>query len=278
MDSAFRITFFSRHRDHRRALPSGRSGERALGLPGFVVAQSSRGASRVLAKRGDGGVRTHRRCEGCRGAADSDGSGFACWHGPRYLCRFDDGCCHPLARAASPSASRTNEPPTWAQLPPTATAIHRCRRVRTEEVCQSVLRFQRLLSLAAIKKEARSLVQFSADAGYADQAHMTREVQRFSGIAPRVLLRSSAVGVAIVGLADRHGRALATVTARKREHSEFVDRTPLSARCGGTPRASPNFPASICRAILSLRSPTRPHSFLPTTNSAPSLRRLLVFR
>jgi len=56
---------------------------------------------------------------------------------------------------------------------------------------QSVLRFQRLLSLAARKSETASLARFSADAGYADQAHMTREVQRFSGLAPTVLLRSA---------------------------------------------------------------------------------------
>jgi AraC-like DNA-binding protein len=56
---------------------------------------------------------------------------------------------------------------------------------------QSVLRFQRLLNLAALNNGPRSLVQFSADAGYADQAHMTREVQRFSGFAPRILLQST---------------------------------------------------------------------------------------
>jgi AraC-like DNA-binding protein len=56
---------------------------------------------------------------------------------------------------------------------------------------QSVLRFQRLLSLAARATASRSLAQFSVDAGYADQAHMTREVQRFSGSPPTVLLRSA---------------------------------------------------------------------------------------
>lgn len=56
---------------------------------------------------------------------------------------------------------------------------------------QSVVRFQRLLNLAGRENGPRSLAQFSADAGYADQAHMTREVQRFSGVAPSVLLRST---------------------------------------------------------------------------------------
>lgn len=56
---------------------------------------------------------------------------------------------------------------------------------------QSVLRFQRLLNLAGRTSVPWNLAQFSADAGYADQAHMTREVQRFSGSPPTVLLRSA---------------------------------------------------------------------------------------
>jgi AraC-like DNA-binding protein len=56
---------------------------------------------------------------------------------------------------------------------------------------QSVLRFQRLLHLAAEAGIPGNLAQFAADAEYADQAHMTREVQRFSGTTPSVLLPSS---------------------------------------------------------------------------------------
>jgi AraC-like DNA-binding protein len=56
---------------------------------------------------------------------------------------------------------------------------------------QSVLRFQRLLNLTESTDRLGNLAQFSADAGYADQAHMTREVQRFSGCPPRALLRSA---------------------------------------------------------------------------------------
>lgn len=56
---------------------------------------------------------------------------------------------------------------------------------------QSVLRFQRLLNLAGCTSAPRNLAQFSADAGYADQAHMTREVQRFSGSPPSLLLQSA---------------------------------------------------------------------------------------
>jgi AraC-like DNA-binding protein len=55
---------------------------------------------------------------------------------------------------------------------------------------QSVLRFQRLLDLAS-RTSTLNLAQFSADAGYSDQAHMTREVQRFSGSPPTLLLPSA---------------------------------------------------------------------------------------
>jgi AraC-like DNA-binding protein len=64
---------------------------------------------------------------------------------------------------------------------------------------QSVLRFQRLLNLTVRTSAPRSLAQLSAEAGYADQAHMTREVQRFSGNPPTVLLRSARCAL---GLSD----------------------------------------------------------------------------
>jgi AraC-like DNA-binding protein len=56
---------------------------------------------------------------------------------------------------------------------------------------QSVLRFQRLLNLATRAQARWSLAQLAASADYADQAHMTREVQRFSGSPPSVALQSS---------------------------------------------------------------------------------------
>lgn len=56
---------------------------------------------------------------------------------------------------------------------------------------QSVLRFQRLLNLASHAGVQRNLAHFAAAAEYADQAHMTREVQRFSCQPPSTLLRSS---------------------------------------------------------------------------------------
>lgn len=57
---------------------------------------------------------------------------------------------------------------------------------------QSVLRFQRLLNLASRPATPLSLADLAAVAGYADQAHMTREVQRFAGCTPTALMPSAA--------------------------------------------------------------------------------------
>jgi AraC-like DNA-binding protein len=54
---------------------------------------------------------------------------------------------------------------------------------------QSILRFQRLVHFADRAGRRRSLAELSADAGYSDQAHMTREVQRFSGCPPTGLFQ-----------------------------------------------------------------------------------------
>ena len=65
---------------------------------------------------------------------------------------------------------------------------------------QSVLRFQRLLNLAATAGVQGNLAQFAADAEYSDQAHMTREVRRFSGKPPSTLLPSSRSTLGLSGL------------------------------------------------------------------------------
>lgn len=65
---------------------------------------------------------------------------------------------------------------------------------------RSVLRFQRLLNLADKAKDQGNLAQLAAEADYADQAHMTREVQRFSDTAPSALLSSSRSTLALSGL------------------------------------------------------------------------------
>jgi AraC-like DNA-binding protein len=64
---------------------------------------------------------------------------------------------------------------------------------------QSVLRFQRVLNLAGRRYTHQSLAQLAADAGYADQAHMTREVQRFANCPPSTLLRTA---VCTLGMSD----------------------------------------------------------------------------
>ena len=56
---------------------------------------------------------------------------------------------------------------------------------------QSVLRFQRLLKTAREMDAEHSLADLAWNAGYADQAHMTREVQRFAELRPTALLRSA---------------------------------------------------------------------------------------
>ena len=56
---------------------------------------------------------------------------------------------------------------------------------------QSVLRFQRLLKTARETQGEQSLAHLAASAGYADQAHMTRDVQRLANLRPTALFRSA---------------------------------------------------------------------------------------
>jgi transcriptional regulator GlxA family with amidase domain len=54
---------------------------------------------------------------------------------------------------------------------------------------QRVLRFQRFLALA--EQDGRDLAALAFAAGYADQAHLTRECTRLAGLPPAALLRTS---------------------------------------------------------------------------------------
>lgn len=65
---------------------------------------------------------------------------------------------------------------------------------------QSVLRFQRLLHLASNEGAQGNLARFALDADYSDQAHMSREVKRFSGEGPSALLQTSRSTLALSGL------------------------------------------------------------------------------
>jgi AraC-like DNA-binding protein len=92
----------------------------------------------------------------------------------------------------------------WAARPATPGLDHLVRelgisertlRRRVEErvgygpkTLHRVLRFQRMLRLG---KEVRSLADLAAMAGYADQAHMTRESRRLAGLTPARLLTDS---------------------------------------------------------------------------------------
>jgi methylphosphotriester-DNA--protein-cysteine methyltransferase len=56
---------------------------------------------------------------------------------------------------------------------------------------QSVMRFQRLLKTARATDGEQASADLAACVGYADQAHMTRDVQRFASLRPTELLRSA---------------------------------------------------------------------------------------
>ena len=58
---------------------------------------------------------------------------------------------------------------------------------------QRILRFQGFLALAHGQRRAGDgLALLAAEAGYADQSHLTREAVRLSGLTPRALLRETA--------------------------------------------------------------------------------------
>jgi AraC-like DNA-binding protein len=69
---------------------------------------------------------------------------------------------------------------------------------------QSIVRFQRAIDSADGTGEQRTLAEVAVDAGYADQAHMTREVQRFSGRAPGALFQSANSALRLSGFFCKH--------------------------------------------------------------------------
>jgi AraC-like DNA-binding protein len=76
---------------------------------------------------------------------------------------------------------------------------------------QSVLRFQRLLKTARVRGTEESLADLAAGAGYADQAHMTRDVHRLANLRPTVLLRSAESNAAKCPICSRLNRSLRTI-------------------------------------------------------------------
>jgi AraC-like DNA-binding protein len=79
------------------------------------------------------------------------------------------------------------------------------RRVRSAvgygpKVLQRVVRFRRFLALAHDRDGGVSLARLAHDAGYADQAHLTRECRALAGLTPRQLVRRSDVRLVQDGL------------------------------------------------------------------------------
>lgn len=59
------------------------------------------------------------------------------------------------------------------------------------KVLQRTLRFQGFLALAQAGAASRGMAELAVDLGYADQAHLSRECLRLSGLSPRQLLCGS---------------------------------------------------------------------------------------
>jgi AraC-like DNA-binding protein len=77
----------------------------------------------------------------------------------------------------------------------------RCRAAigLAPKVVHRMLRFQGFLALAQGREDA-DLARLAAEAGYADQSHLTRECVRLAGLSPRALLREA--GEHCVGVHD----------------------------------------------------------------------------
>ncbi len=70
---------------------------------------------------------------------------------------------------------------------------------------QSILRFQRLLYVASTTANECGLADLASLAGYSDQSHMTREVQRFAGRSPSQLLPLAGCTLKLADLVTANG-------------------------------------------------------------------------
>jgi transcriptional regulator GlxA family with amidase domain len=84
-------------------------------------------------------------------------------------------------------------------LAPTLTVSERQLRRRFDaavgygpKTLQRVLRFRRVIDLLTAAPGATDLADLAVLAGYADQAHLTRETTRLAGLPPAALARSLA--------------------------------------------------------------------------------------
>jgi AraC-like DNA-binding protein len=99
-----------------------------------------------------------------------------------------------LRLVAANSAAANNVDALAADLGVTTRTLHRhCVQAfgYGAKTLQQVLRFRRFLSLAE-RRPAATLSQLAADAGYADQSHLTRDCNRLSGLTPRLLVHMRA--------------------------------------------------------------------------------------
>jgi AraC-like DNA-binding protein len=117
-------------------------------------------------------------------------------HAPRLEAAAHAG---PAALAATVAAQLDREPDAAVRAAATGLDVGLgARQLRRRfgdavgygpKTLERILRFQRFLVLAATEP---SLARLAFDAGYADQAHLTRECTRLSGLPPAALLESGA--------------------------------------------------------------------------------------
>ena len=93
-----------------------------------------------------------------------------------------DGTPDPLVRAAATGAAADIGPRQLRRRFADAVGYG-------PKTLQRILRFQRFLALAG---RSQDLARLALEAGYADQAHLTRECRRLSGLPPAALLASGA--------------------------------------------------------------------------------------
>lgn len=107
----------------------------------------------------------------------------------RWLAAHPHGRVHELARALYVSP-RQLQRRLLAAAGYTPKALHR------------ILRFQRLLALAERAGPEESLSSLALRAGYADQAHMTRELRELAGATPASLLSATGSALQMADLFD----------------------------------------------------------------------------
>lgn len=107
----------------------------------------------------------------------------------RWLAAHPHGRVHDLARALHTS-------PRHLQRRLLAAAGH------APKTLHRILRFQRLLALAAASGADATLSALALRAGYADQAHMTRELRELGGRPPTALLSGAGSALRMADLFD----------------------------------------------------------------------------